>query len=400
MKRVWKSIDYSLVLPLVIVCVIGVIMVYSASSIVAITKYYPKYGWTSDHFFLSQLKALIVGTIGLLIAMFVPFQVWRKRIIAVLIVVVSVGMLLIVLKWGIVVNHAKSWVFGVQPSEFVKLGIIIVLARFYAKKQATDGPIWHGAGRVFIFLLITIYLILKQPDLGTTLLIISTIGIMTFCSGIPFQVWLKRIVLTSIIWIPLGYFIGKNVLTPVQIARFTTFWNPFSDAQGKGFQLINSFVGIASGGVGGRGLGNSIQKYGYLPEPHTDFIMAIVSEELGFVGVAIILIGLLVIVVRAFRIAQKCKDPFGSLLAIGIGSMIGVQSIVNLGGITGIMPLTGVPLPFVSYGGTSLVSTLAAMGILLNVASFVKQQEKREQREREQEQQQQPKQERHLVIVK
>ncbi|MEI4831157.1 FtsW/RodA/SpoVE family cell cycle protein [Bacillus sp. FJAT-53711] len=397
MKRVWKSIDYSLVLPLVIVCVLGVIMVYSASSIVAITKYYPKYGWTSDHFFRSQLKAMLVGTIGLLIIMFIPFQVWRKRMVTVLIVLGSIGMLLIVLKWGTVVNNAKSWVFGMQPTEFIKVGIIVVLARFYAKKQMTDGPIWHGAGRVVAFLLITIYLILKQPDLGTTLLILSTIGIMTFCSGIPFQVWIKRIALTSIIWIPLGYFIGKSVLSDVQIARFTTFWNPFGDPQGKGFQLINSFVGIASGGISGRGLGNSIQKYGYLPEPHTDFIMAIVSEELGFVGVAIILMCLLVIVVRAFRVAQKCQDPFGSLLAIGIGSMIGVQAIVNLGGVTGFMPLTGVPLPFVSYGGTSLVANLLAMGILLNVASSVKQREKREQQGREQ---QQPKQERHLVVVK
>ena len=397
MKRVWKSIDYSLVLPLVIVCVLGVIMVYSASSIVAITKYYPKYGWTSDHFFRSQLKAMLVGTIGLLIIMFIPFQVWRKRMVTVLIVLGSIGMLLIVLKWGTVVNNAKSWVFGMQPTEFIKVGIIVVLARFYAKKQMTDRPIWHGAGRVVAFLLITIYLILKQPDLGTTLLILSTIGIMTFCSGIPFQVWIKRIALTSIIWIPLGYFIGKSVLSDVQIARFTTFWNPFGDPQGKGFQLINSFVGIASGGISGRGLGNSIQKYGYLPEPHTDFIMAIVSEELGFVGVAIILICLLVIVIRAFRVAQKCQDPFGSLLAIGIGSMIGVQAIVNLGGVTGFMPLTGVPLPFVSYGGTSLVANLLAMGILLNVASSVKQREKREQQGREQ---QQPKQERHLVVVK
>ncbi|MCM3736890.1 FtsW/RodA/SpoVE family cell cycle protein [Bacillus cytotoxicus] len=401
MKRVWKSIDFSLVLPLVIVCVLGVIMVYSASSIVAITKYYPKYGWTSDHFFRSQLKAMLIGAVGLIVVMSIPFHVWRKRIISVLIVVFSIGMLAIVLKWGVKVNNARSWIFGVQPSEFVKLGIIIVLARFYAKKQATDGPIWHGAGRVLIFLIISICLILKQPDLGTTLLIMSTIGIMTFCSGVPVGMWIKRIVLTSIIWAPLLYFVGKNVLTPVQIARFTTFWDPFSDAQGDGFQLVNSFVGIASGGVRGNGLGNSIQKYGYLPEPHTDFIMAIVSEELGFLGVAIILIGLLVIVVRAFRVAQKCKDPFGSLLAIGIGSMIGVQSIVNLGGITGIMPLTGVPLPFVSYGGTSLVSTLAAMGILLNVASFVKQQEKKEQQEREQQEgEQHPKQERHLVVVK
>ncbi|MFD0770958.1 FtsW/RodA/SpoVE family cell cycle protein [Bacillus sp. CGMCC 1.60114] len=388
MKRVWKSIDYSLVLPLVIVCVLGVIMVYSASSIVAITKY----GYASDYFFRSQLKKQILGTIILCVVMSLPFQFWRKRIVNVFIVFGSILMLCLVLWKGKVVNNAQAWIFGMQPAEFIKVGVIVVSARFLAKRQETDTPIWHGAGSTTIFLVLTFLLIYKQPDLGTALLILGTVGIMFLCSGIQIGRWIKRVTLSSVIWAPLLYFIGKHSLSPVQIARITTAINPFNDPQGKGFQLVNSFVAIASGGVSGRGLGNSIQKYGYLPEPHTDFIMAIVSEELGFIGVAIILIALLVIVIRSFRIAQKCKDPFGSFLAIGIGSMIGVQTVVNLGGITGLLPLTGVPVPFISFGGSSLLANLLAMGILLNVASSVKQQENRVE--------QQPKQERHLVVVK
>ena len=392
MKRVWKSIDYSLVLPLAIVCVLGLIMVYSASSIVAITKY----GYAYNYFFRSQLNKLILGTIILCVVMSLPFQFWRKRLVTIFIVLGSITMLGLVLWKGKVVNNAQAWIFGMQPAEFVKVGVIIVVARFLAKRQETNTPMWHGAGKTTIFLILTFLLIYKQPDLGTDLLILGTVGIMCLCSGIQIGRFLKRFTLASIIWAPLVYFIGKYSLSDVQIARITTAINPFNDPQGNGFQLVNSFVAIASGGVSGRGLGNSIQKYGYLPEPHTDFIMAIVSEELGFIGVAVILVALLVIVVRSFRIAQKCKDSFASFLAIGIGSMIGVQSVVNLGGITGLLPLTGVPVPFISFGGSSLLANLLAMGILLNVASFVKQQEKREQREREQ----QPKQERHLVVVK
>lgn len=140
----------------------------------------------------------------------------------------------------------------------------------------------------------------------------------------------------------------------------------------KGCQLVNSFIAIGSGGVSGRGYGNSIQQEGFLPEPHTDFIMSIVSEELGIIGVLIILTGLLTIVLRSFKIAQECKSQFGSLISIGIGSMIGLQSIVNLGGVTGMFSLTGTPLPFISFGGSSLMANLIAMGLLINISIFNK----------------------------
>ncbi|MEY8347485.1 FtsW/RodA/SpoVE family cell cycle protein [Bacillus cereus] len=397
MKKVWKSMDYSLLLPLVILCVLGVIMVYSASSILAITKY-AKLNLPSDYFFRKQLLALSIGTVlGLGVIAVVPYQFWRKRIVLLLMMLGSIGLLSLALLLGTEANGAQAWVFGIQPAEFVKIAIIIVLARFFARRQETDTSVWKGSAGTILFIGLIIFLILKQNDLGTVLLIIGIVGIMFLCSGIPINKWIKRILLSAIIWVPLLYLVGNFALKPYQKARFSAFLNPFEDPQGDGFQLINSFIGIASGELNGRGLGNSIQKYGYLPEPHTDFIMAIISEELGFIGVAIVLISLLLIIIRSLRIAQKCKDPFGSLIAIGIASMLGVQTFVNIAGMSGLMPLTGVPLPFVSYGGSSLMANLFAMGILLNVGSYVKRQEK--QKEKQQilkKEQGEP----HLVLVK
>lgn len=396
MKKVWKSMDYSLLLPLVILCVLGVIMVYSASSILAITKY-AKLNLPSDYFFRKQLVALGIGTVlGLGVIAAIPYQFWRKRIVLLLMILGSIGLLSLSLLLGTTANGAQAWVFGIQPAEFVKIAIIIILARFFARRQETDTSVWKGSAGTILFIGLVVFLILKQNDLGTVLLIIGTVGIMFLCSGVPINKWIKRLLLSSIVWIPFLYLVGNYALKPYQKARFTAFFNPFDDPQGTGFQLVNSFIGIASGGLNGRGIGNSIQKYGYLPEPHTDFIMTIISEELGFIGVAIVLICLLLIIIRSFRIAQKCKDPFGSLIAIGIASLIGVQTLVNVGGMSGLLPLTGVPLPFISYGGSSLMANLFAMGILLNIASYVKKQEKQQERINQKKEHG----ERHLVVVK
>ncbi|AIK35897.1 FtsW/RodA/SpoVE family cell cycle protein [Bacillus pseudomycoides] len=392
MKKVWKSMDYSLLLPLAILCVLGVIMVYSSSSIVAITRHEKP----ADFFFNKQLLALAIGTVGLGIIVAIPYHVWRKRIVLLLMMTGSIGLLALALLIGKKVNGAQAWVLGIQPAEFVKIAIIIVLARFFARRQETDTSVWKGSAGTIMFIGLILFLIRKQNDLGTVLLIIGIVGIMFLCSGIPINKWIKRLALSTIVWIPLLYLVGNYALKPYQKARFAVFLNPFDDPQGDGFQLVNSFIGIASGGLNGRGLSNSIQKFGYLPEPHTDFIMAIISEELGFVGVAIVLISLLLIIIRALRIAQKCKDPFGSLIAIGIASLFGVQTFVNIGGMSGLMPLTGVPLPFVSYGGSSLMANLFAMGILLNLGSYVKRQEKQQKEIYEKKQQGEP----HLVVVK
>ncbi|MEK4579955.1 MULTISPECIES: putative lipid II flippase FtsW [Bacillus] len=372
MKKVWKSMDYSLLLPLVILCVLGVIMVYSSSSIVAISRH----NWPANYFFKKQLIALAIGTIMLAIIVAIPYKLWRKRIVLIAMGIGSIGLLAAALLFGKDVNGAKGWILGIQPAEFVKITVIITLANFFAKKQETQTAFVQGIIPPLAVVGGAMGLILLQNDLGTDILIGGTVLIMFFCSGVNVNLSIKRFLLTSIIWIPALYFIGNYKLSSYQKARFSVFLDPFNDPQNDGFQLINSFIGIASGELNGRGLGNSVQKYGYLPEPQTDFIMAIISEELGFIGVAVILICLLLIIIRAFRVAQKCKDPFGSLIAIGIASLFGVQTFVNVGGMSGLIPLTGVPLPFVSYGGSSLLANLLAMGILLNIASYVKRQEK------------------------
>ncbi|SCB69877.1 putative lipid II flippase FtsW [Bacillus mycoides] len=392
MKKVWKSMDYSLLLPLVILCVLGVIMVYSSSSIVAISRH----NWPANYFFKKQLIALAIGTIMLAIIVAIPYKLWRKRIVLIAMGIGSIGLLSAALIFGKDVNGAKGWILGIQPAEFVKITVIITLANFFAKKQETQTAFVQGIIPPLAVVGGAMGLILLQNDLGTDLLIAGTVGIMFLCSGVRINLWIKRIVLTSIVWIPALYFLGNYALSPYQKARFSVFLDPFSDPQKDGFQLINSFIGIASGELNGRGLGNSVQKYGYLPEPQTDFIMAIISEELGFIGVAVILICLLLIIIRSFRIAQKCKDPFGSLIAIGIASLLGVQTFINVGGMSGLIPLTGVPLPFVSYGGSSLLANLVAMGILLNIASQVKRQEKQQNEMTKEIEQGGP----HLVVVK
>lgn len=332
----------------------------------------------------------------LIIIATIPYKVWRKRIFLLGSYGASVALLAAAAFFTKKVNGANGWIFGIQPAEFVKITVILVLAHFFAKRQETNTPVFKGSGPVLIGVGIIMFLILKQNDLGTDLLIAGTVGIMFLCSGVQVNLWIKRIALTSIVWIPALYLLGNYALNPYQKARFSVFLDPFNDPQKDGFQLVNSFIGIASGGLNGRGLGNSVQKYGYLPEPQTDFIMAIISEELGFIGVAIILICLLLIIIRSFRVAQKCTDPFGSLIAIGIASLFGVQTFINVGGMSGVIPLTGVPLPFVSYGGSSLLANLLAMGILLNIASHVKRQEKQQNGVMKEREQNGP----HLVVVK
>ncbi|WP_448162383.1 putative lipid II flippase FtsW [Bacillus mobilis] len=393
MKRVWKSMDYSLLLPLVILCVLGVIMVYSSSSIVAISS---KNNWPADHFFKKQLVALAIGTVILVIVVIIPYKFWREKIVLAAIGFGSLALLTAALVFGQVINGAKGWILGIQPAEFVKITVIITLATFFAKKQERQTPFFQGIIPPLVIVGGSMVLILLQNDLGTDILIGGTVLIMFFCSGVNVNLWIKRFLLTSVVWIPALYFIGNYKLSDYQKARFSVFLDPFSDPQNDGFQLVNSFIGIASGGLNGRGLGNSIQKYGYLPEPQTDFIMAIISEELGFIGVAIILICLLLIIIRSFRVAQKCKDPFGSLVAIGIASLLGIQTFVNVGGMSGLIPLTGVPLPFISYGGSSLLANLISMGILLNIASHVKRQEKQQNEEMKEREQDGPR----LVVVK
>jgi cell division protein FtsW len=193
----------------------------------------------------------------------------------------------------------------------------------------------------------------------------------------------KLVMLGMILLSPVILVLQDEIFSEKRLERFQVLSNPFEDELDSGFHLANSYIAIGSGGVNGLGLGKSVQKLGYLPESHTDFIMAVIAEELGVWGVSFIILTLGYIVLRGIYLGLRCKDPFGSLLAIGISSMIGIQSFINLAGVSGVMPLTGVPLPFVSYGGSSLLQLAIAAGILVNVSMFVKYENKYKQKQQE-----------------
>lgn len=295
-------------------------------------------------------------------------------------VIVTLSGLLILFVVGKVAGNALSWIEvgarSIQPSELAKLSVIIYLSAVYANKQSYINEFNRGVLPPLLFLVMVFFLIAVQPDFGTAGIIMLIAASIIMSSGMNFKNILKLVMIVVILLVPVSLILKDEVFSERRLERLTSYSNPFDDEQKSGYQLANAYYAIGSGGLTGLGLGQSNQKLGYLPEAHTDFIIAVISEELGIFGVGFVLLSLAFIVLKGIHIGLKCKDPFGSLLAIGIASMIGIQSFVNLGGASGVIPLTGVPLPFVSYGGSSLLQLAIAMGILVNVSMFVKYEEK------------------------
>ncbi|HHY73894.1 MAG TPA: FtsW/RodA/SpoVE family cell cycle protein [Bacillus bacterium] len=362
-KKIIKSYDYTLVLAPIILSLFGIIMIYSSSMVVAVDEY----EGTPDLFFLKQLRWFFLGVLIYMFFLIFPYKIYKRFLK--LIFFGAPIILIAVLLFGTTTNNATRGFLGFQPAEFIKLGVIIYLAGVFSNKQSYIERFAPAFGPPLTFIFIIFFLVYKQPDLGTALLILATAGMIIICSGIRLK-HLSRLMLVAVV----GAILLYPFLSEVQLGRITAAYNPFHEdiADKNGYQLINSYIAIAAGGVTGEGLGKSIQKFGYLPEPHTDFIMAIISEELGIFGVGFVLFMLLFIVWKGFTVAMKANDPFGSLIAIGISGMIGIQSFVNIGALTGLLPITGVPLPFVSYGGSSLVLIMISMGILNNIAMYAK----------------------------
>ncbi len=292
------------------------------------------------------------------------------------IIILGIIILLIAVRiFGYSAGNAKSWInlgpLNLQPSEFAKLGIIMYLASVYSKKQAYIDNFNRGVLPPLILTAIILALIIAQPDIGTASIIFLIACSVIFSSGIRF----KHLFLLVAIGLLLVAIAIPSMITDERISRFTGAYAPFESPKDDGYQLIQSYVAIGVGGLTGEGLGQGVQKLGYLFGPHTDFIMAVIAEELGFIGVFIVIGSLAIIVLRGIYISRKCEDTFGALLAIGISSMVGIQAFINLGSASGILPITGVTLPFVSYGGSSLLILLISMGILNNIAMTVKKKE-------------------------
>lgn len=363
LKKLLKNLDYSLLIVTFGLCVLGLIMIYSSSYWVAFN-----YGKEADFFFNRQLIFVIAGSFVFLAALIFPYKAYSK--LTKLLVILTVALLVLVFLMGKVVNNAQSWIslggFNLQPAEVAKLAIIIYLASILSKKQSYISDFNRAIAPPLIVVAFIAMLILMQPDFGSMLILVSIAACILISSKIRFR-HLMFLSISSIVLMVLFFSFGAS---NEQLSRFKGAYAPF-EHQKEGYQLINSYVAISAGSMEGVGLGNGRTKYGYLPEGQTDFIIANISEELGFFGVLAALTGLFFIVIKGFIVGLRCKDTFGRLLAFGISSMIGVQSFINLGAATGLLPVTGVPLPFLSYGGSSLLVIMFSMGILINVSAFV-----------------------------
>lgn len=369
--RMFKGYDYTLLIVPILLSAFGVVIVYSSSMVTAAVE-----GLDSTYYLSKQFQWFLLGLFFFFIFSKIPYQWYRNHIKK--IIFLSIFFLILVLAFGVESNQAIRALsifgfFNLQPAEFVKVGLIIYLASIYSKKQSYINDFFKGVLPPLIIILLIIGLIMLQPDIGTSAIIILIAGSIILSTNIR----LRHLLLLTFIGIGSLVLAIPYLITDRRIARITGAYQPFSSPDDSGYHLIHSYLAIGNGGLTGQGLGQSIQKLGFLWGAHTDFIMSVIAEELGFFGVAIIIVLLLVIVLRGIFIAKQCDNDFGTFLAIGISSMVGIQSIINLGAISGLLPITGVPLPFLSYGGSSLLATMIAMGILNNVASSVKKQGKK-----------------------
>ncbi|WP_227767103.1 stage V sporulation protein E [Zhaonella formicivorans] len=353
--------DFAIILSVMLLISIGIIMVFSASAV------------TSDqvlgdpYFYLKrQIVWAALGTVAMFTAMKVDYLRLKKIVNPIF--VSCVILLVLVLLVGDARKGSSRWLgvgsLSFQPSETIKLGMVMFLSRLLSTKQEKIKSFSQGVLPVLVLLGIVCGLILAQPDLGTAVAIAGTTYFLLMAAGAKFS-HLSLLAVVGMVLVALAIY-----LAPYRMERFTAFLNPWADPTDSGFQTIQSLLALGSGGLFGVGLGASRQKLFYLPEKHTDFIFAIIGEELGFIGGALILLLFLLFVWRGFKVAITSPDSFSSLLAAGITTMIALQAIINIGVVTGSLPVTGITLPFISYGGSSLIFTMAAVGLLLNISRY------------------------------
>ncbi len=354
---------YSIVLgSTAILLAIGIVMVLSASGFYATNEFGDAYA-----LFKRQLLWVVAGVVAGLLISRASISVIRRMAWPVAWGSLALVVLTYVPGFGVVVNGSRNWLdFGgpvnLQPSEFAKLGLVLLGAHVYAKKGPSVAELRHLLLPYLAFAVVLILLVVGQRDLGTPLIMASIVLAQLWVLGLPARLFGLTVG-------GLGAFaLVLTVLEPYRMARFTSFLDPFADYEGAGYQGANSLYAISSGGWWGVGLGASGQKWGRLPEAHTDFIFAVVAEELGLFGSLVVLLLLLAFAYGAVRVARQATDVFGRLAVTGVLAWIVFQAVVNIGGALSVMPITGVPLPLVSYGGSAMIITLSGIGLVLAVA--------------------------------
>ena len=356
-----NPIDFTLIITIFLLLSIGLIMLLSASSPSALSE-----SGNSYSYFSRQLIFAILGIIAMMIISKIDYRFYQKFYkhawwIALI-------LLALVLVAGRTVNGAKRWIYvtetlSIQPSELVKMLMIIFYAGILVKNRDELNKYGKGFIKHVLLLAPIIGLLLLEPHFSASIVIIGICSIMMIIAGCKFWHFLATGLAVGVPAI-----VALVAFSPYRLQRVITFLDPWKDATGDGWQVIQSLYAIGSGGLFGVGLGESKQKFLYIPEPHNDFIFSILGEELGFIGCAIVLILFAIFIWRGILIAMKAPDMFGSLLAIGITALVGIQVIINVAVVTSSMPATGMPLPFFSYGGTALFILLCEMGVLLNIS--------------------------------
>lgn len=365
MKNKTKTVDTVLLSAVLALLALGIVMVYSASSVSAEVHFGDSY-----YFLKRQLIWTVLGIVAMLVVMRIDYHWWRS--LAGVILAGTVVLLLLVLVPGLgkTVNGAQRWLgtggFYLQPSEIAKLGMAVFTAAYLARCDKKIERFWRGIVPMLAVLSVIFALILAEPDLGTALAIGAVVFILLFTAG-------ARVVhLASLGLVGLVGVIAAIWLEPYRMKRIFAFLDPWADPLGSGYHIIQSLYAIGSGGLFGVGLGRSREKFLYLPEPHTDFIFAVLGEELGLFGTLTVLFLFFLLIWRGLRAAMHTTDRFGALLAVALTGMIAVQAIMNIAVVTASMPITGIPLPFLSFGGSSLIFTMIGVGILLNISGQIR----------------------------
>ena len=358
-----KKIDYILLMGIIILSLFGLVMIYSSSYVWALYKFGDAY-----KFVKMQGIFLFISYVMMYFLLKIPYTKYLEKANHIFVICFVLLVLVLIPGIGSIRNGSRSWFgiggFGIQPSEFMKLSMIIFTSKYLTFYDKDLKKIRKGLFPILGLLFLIFGLIMLQPDFGTGIILVVSIVCLLFVSGVPMGFFIKLGIL-GIMGIVL-----LIIIAPYRMKRIISFLNPWSDPLGSGFQIIQSLYAIGPGGLLGLGFGNSIQKHFYLPEPQTDFIFAIISEEFGFLGILIVASLFLLIIYRGFRISIRCPFKFGKYLAFGISFQLAFQAILNLMVVVGLIPVTGVTLPFLSYGGSSLLITMLSMSILLNISKY------------------------------
>ena len=359
MAKKLKS-DQTLFMATIALVCLSVVMVYSASAVVAMERYQQPY--------LFLTKQLLWATLGLgllWVVMRLDYRAYRNpAFIWTCVGGVAIG--LIAVLFSPPVNNARRWFsiggLGIQPSELAKLAAIFFTAALLERRMHRVNEIGYALGPIGMVVAGFIGLIMLEPDFGTSVSLLVIVAMMVFAAGLD----LRYLAAGALAGVPVVAYLA--ISAPYRLKRLVSFLDPWADPLGDGFQVIQSFIAVGTGGITGRGLMNGLQKLFYLPEPHSDFIFAVIAEELGLIGTTLVLACFCVITWRGLRVTLRAPDSFGAFLALGLTTMVAVQAFVNMSVVLGLAPTKGIPLPFVSSGGSSLLINMLGMGVLLNVS--------------------------------